>query len=253
MILAVALMAGSCSVKEERAECPCWLRVFIEPFPHGGAAVSAYTTAQVLHDKVDAGDYPGCWEASVPRAFIGVSCHNRPASMTMEGSLVTIPKGNQCDSLYAHHAVVDCTGEEAEDHARLCKQFATVYMSFEDAGDGKGCPYDVRIRGDVDGMDMESFKPHEGAFEYAPAELQPLFYRFRVPRQRNDSLTLELYDRKEGRHLDSLPLGEYIRKSGFDWEAQSLDDIVITVNFSKIEIEIKVSGWDADKVYEVTI
>ena len=252
ILLAVVLAAGSCSVKEERAECPCWLKVFIEPFPHEGAVISAYTTVQVLSDKVSTDEYGGCYEASVPRSYLGVSCHNTPSSMTVKGSLVTIPKGGQSDSLYAHHAMVDCTGEEAVDRAKLGKQFATVYMTFEDPGDGS-CPYDVRISGNVDGMDMASFKPHDGEFEYAPTEVQPLFYQYRVPRQKDSSLSLDLYSKEDGSYVDSLPLGEYIRESGFNWQAESLEDIVITVNFAKIEIEVKVSEWDADKVYEVTI
>lgn len=253
LLIAVLLAAGSCSVKEERSECPCWLKVFIEPFPHEGAVVSAYATQQVFSARVDKESYEGCYEATVPRALLEVSCHNRPSSMLAKGSLVTIAKGDQSDSLYAHHAMVDCTGEEAVDRAKLCKQFATVYMTFENPGNAKTCPYDVRISGKVDGMDMASFSPHEGAFEYAPAETQPLFYQFRIPRQKDSTLSLDLYSKEDGSFVDSLPLGMYIKESGFDWQAESLEDIVIKVNFAKIEISVKVSEWDADKVYEVTI
>lgn len=253
ILLAVALATGSCSVKEERAECPCWLKVFIEPFPHDGAVISAYSTRQVLLDMVDADSCEDYYEATVPRSYLGVSCHNLPASMTMKGNLVTITKGDQADSLYAHHAMVDCTGEEAVDRAKLHKQFATVYMTFENPGELESSPYRVMISGNVDGMDMASFEPHEGDFEYSPMETMPLFFQFRIPRQKDSSLSLDLYSKEDGSYVDSLPLGQYILDSGFDWKAESLEDIVITVNFAKIEIEVKVSEWDADKVYEVTI
>ena len=253
MLLAVTLAACSCSVREDRADCPCWLKVFIEPFPKDGAVISAYSAAKVFSERVSAEQYGGCFETSVPRAFLGVSCHNSPESMMVSGSLVTIPEGEQCDSLYAHHAVVDCTGEEATDRARLCKQFATVYLTFENPDDADRCPYGIRISGTIDGIDMQSFTPHEGAFRYTPAEQKPFFYCFRLPRQKDDALILELYSREDGTLVDSLSLGEHIRESGFDWQAESLDDIVITVNLSKAEVEISVSGWDADKVYDVTI
>ena len=253
LLLAVVLTACACSVKEDRAECPCWLKVYIDPFPGGGAVVSAYDSGLIFSSALGREDWSGYYEATVPREFVGVTCHNVLEGHKDSGSLYRIVTGNQADSLYAHHAMVDCTGEGAEDHARLHKQFATVYMTFENEGGEERCPYDVRISGNVNGMDMTTLSPHGGEFEYAPEELQPMFYQFRLPRQKDSSLSLCLYNKEDGELLDSLPLGEYIRTSGFDWNAEDLNDIVINVDFAKIGLEVNVQEWNAMEVYDVTI
>ena len=250
MLAAVMMMAGSCSIKEDRTVCPCWLKVILEPFPESGAVISAYGDRPLFSKMVMEEDYEGCYEAQVPRSFIGVTCFMHKEALSQKDGAVLIGKGEQADSLYAHHAVVDCTGEDAIDRATLHKQFATVYMTL---GQEKVLPYDVVIRGDVDGMDMYAFRPHEGAFEYRAKESAPAFFQFRIPRQKDASLTLELYRREDGVLADTLPLGQYIIDSGFDWEAESLEDIEIVVDFSKMEAQIRVSEWDADKVYDVTI
>ena len=250
---AVMMMACACSIKEDRSPCPCWLKVFIEPFPENGAVVSAFSTSLVFSDHIDAKDIDGYYETTVPRAILGVTCVGDAPSVDRAKGLALIPKGQQSDSLYAHHAAVDCTGEEAEDHAKLNKQFATVYMTFENGGGSAKCPYDVIVRGKVDGMTLNPFEPHEGAFEFSPEELEPMFFQYRLPRQKDASLALDLKNRADGSIADTLPLGELIRESGYDWEKDSLEDIVITVDLGKIDIEVKVSEWKADKIYEVTI
>ena len=250
VLAAVMMTAGSCSVKEDRADCPCWLKVFIDPFPRSGAVITAVDSEPVFTDMVEEENYVDCYEATVPRRVLALSCFRYYPTLSMNGGDIIIPKGSQADSLYAHHAEVDCRCERAEYHAALDKQFATVYMT---VGQEKEFPYDIVIKGGVDGMDMYSFRPHEGAFEYCPKESAPAFFQFRLPRQKDGSLTLELYRKTDGVLLDTLPLGQYILDSGFDWEAESLEDIEILVDFSKMEPQIKVSEWKADKVYEITI
>lgn len=250
---AVIVMACACSIKEDRTPCPCWLKVFIDPFPANGAVVSGFSSSMVFSESVGKKEYEGYYETTVPRTFLGVTCVSEAPSVDRAKGLALIPIGQQSDSLYAHHATVDCTGEDAEDHARLHKQFATVYMTFENSGDGSKCPYDVTVRGTVDGMNMNPFAPHEGDFEFSPEELQPMFFQYRIPRQKDASLVLELRNKDDGSIADTLPLGQQILDSGFDWGKESLEDIVITVNLGKIGIEVKVSEWKADKVYDVTI
>ena len=252
-LAAVVLMAGSCSIKEDRSECPCWLKVFIDPFPASGAVISAWNGSPVFLDMVEEGDWTDFYEATVPRGFLGVTCFRHIPSLDFRDGVILIGCGHEADSLYAHHATVDCTGETAIDRASLHKQFSTVYMSFKDTGDGEDFPYDVKIRGGVDGMDMSTLEPHPGEFLFAPQEVAPLRWQFRVPRQKDSSLMLDLYRKGDGGLADSLPLGLYIAESGFDWEAESLEDIVITVDFAKADLEVTVSEWNADTVYDITI
>ena len=252
-LTAVALMACACSVKEDRGDCPCWLKVIIDPFPGSGAIISAWEDRQVLQDLVeqDPGD---SYEATVPRGIASVTCFRNTRGMDYRNGTILIAMGNEADSLYAHHTTVDCTGEEATDRVTLNKQFATVYMTFAaDEGDDTPFPYDITVRGHVDGMDMSTLEPHAGDFEMSPARAGARLWQFRLPRQKDASLTIDLYRKEDGQKADTLPLGQYIEESGFDWNAESLEDIAVTVDFAKMGLEVRVTEWDADTVYDVTI
>ena len=59
-----------------------------------------------------------------PHAVEGTKGAKVIAELKPKKGDIIIPKGSQADSLYAHHAEVDCRCERAEYHAALDKQFA---------------------------------------------------------------------------------------------------------------------------------
>lgn len=252
ILMTAGVLLCSCSVKEDRTPCPCWLDVFFDAFPKEGVSLAGYGSQRIFSDELDEKPYTGYREYEVQRTFISVSAYRMLEGIDGRSGSALIEKGNQADSLYAHLSSVNCTGEFAVDTVRLHKQFATVYLTFENT-EGITVSYTPVITGNVCGMDLKTLRPLEGEFEYEPSEAGPLFYTFRIPRQKDSSLQMELYDSNDGSFIDTVDLGRLIVNSGYDWNARDLKDIVVTVDFAKVEMEIHVSEWGSEDIYDVTI
>lgn len=253
LVLSAISILSSCSIKEDRSPCPCWLDIFFSSFPKEGVVLAGYTSDRVFHEIVAEGDFVDFVEYTVPRVMLGVSAYRTNPSITPNGKMVLIQKGNQADSLYAHLSYVDCRGEFAIDTVCLHKQFATVYLSFENSEGESVDTYDVIVKGKVNGMDLTTLRPIEGEYEFCPQIEGNNLYIFRLPRQKDDTLAIELYRKDNGEYVDTIDAGSLIARSGFDWNASDLQDIVICVDFAKVEIEVNVHEWDSEEIYDVTI
>ena len=244
---AMAALLASCSVKEDRTDCPCWLEVHPDPFPSKGAVISAHDGGTMLFRETlfleDTED--GLFRKAVRKGFHTVTCRTRIPGRPDDTPAVTIPLGEQADSMYAHTAVVDCTGETAVDMAAMHKQFATVHMMFVSDSPQEHSPYWIIVRGGVDGMDTVTLEPHEGPFEYRPAETLPMYFQFRVPRQKDASLEMDLHARDDGRYLDTVHIGQLIEQTGFNWGAESLEDIMIRIDIGRADFSVEISEWES--------
>ena len=260
MVTLAVFAAASCSVKEDRWECPCWL-VF-EPQEgaradsDGGFLLSVYhdgslqreLTTQVSWESVRSGAY----DISVSKGEKQMSILEGLSGSYISGTDLLIMEGSQADSIYAHSVFVDCNREEASVPVESNKQFATVFLRMEDGGAGS-YPYSICITGDVDGLGLLTLEPHRGPFRYSCGAFSgENEFRFRLPRQKDGSLRMELWE-KEGTAsspVDVIPLGEYILESGFDWGGKSLGDIYIGVDYAQAGIRIRVNDWET--VWTVT-
>ena len=43
--------------------------------------------------------------------------------------------------------------------------------------------------------------------------------------------------------MRSFPIGDIIAQSGFDWEAEDLEDIDLTLDYSATQVTFTVNGW----------
>ena len=112
---------GSCSVKEDRSDCPCWLTVRAS-YPN--ELVSAWYGTQPIFQDEDGQQV----DRKVPRGDVDV--------VASRGRF-TVPLGEQMAELFASVSHVDTRAEELEVIPHLHKQFATVYLEFQDTDDDK--------------------------------------------------------------------------------------------------------------------
>ena len=250
---ALCLLSCSCSVKEDRQPCPCWLDVVVNgclPLSRN-LTVSAWNGAAVFTEGIDILDYPDYYERTVPKGYVTVAAFAGRIVQEMEGESLIIPDGKPCDSLFVHHALVDCRGEFARDTVVLHKQFATVYLRIDNLADGETYPYDLVLNSSFDGLRITDCSPHGGPWTFTLKSLTDGSYRFRVPRQGDGSLTLDLY--MEGNFIDSYPIGEHIIKAGYSWLSEDLDDIHISMDYGRSEPHIIIDPWGDGAVYDEVI
>ena len=227
MWMAVMLFLSSCSIKEDRDRCPCWMTVKMpgqaghdgeKVGQDGRSPVGAGDDGCVVlrlrgNSDEDAVDYEyqvteavrvdvGALEYEVPRGSVGVSAvafgNEIPGragyngkSAGYDGDEIRIPVGEQMDSLYGFFKMYHTRCESVLCDVELHKEFCTV--SFTLGEDSYTSPYDIEVWGNVAGVSAWDLMPLDGDFRFAPS-LENGVYQVRVPRQVDNSLELVMLE-----------------------------------------------------------
>ena len=261
ILLAVSLTAPSCSVKEYREDCPCFLsldlRRAFDDIVNGPEELilAVYCPETYYRETYLSTNFPDSIEIKVPRGQVTVSAISVRDSKSVKDKSLVISYGNQADSVYAFSSTVDTSGESASESVDLHKQYSTVYLKFlwpEDGGPSSSPG--LRVRSSTNGLLLDALEPSKGAFciELPPADIRAR-QSFRIPRQTDKSLTLDLFDPDSEEILDSIKLGEIIDSTGYDWNAEDLQDIYIEIDYTKTEAVITVKDWDNEDSFTETI
>lgn len=288
MWMAGMLLLSSCSVKEDRSGCPCWMTVDLsdvaesrwkspemqsnmehqdvtkspESLPNVAANVLLRLRGNSDEDEVDyafkmtetVNTEVGALEYEVPRGSIGVSVIEMPDRVGhdviagYDGDEIRIPVGEQMDSLYGFFKMYHTRCESVLCDVDLHKEFCTVSFTLGD--EGYSSPYDIEVWGNVAGVSAWDLMPVKGDFRYAPVQKNGV-YQVRVPRQEDNSLEMVMLDDDD--IVDSLPLGEYIARSRYDWTAEDLADVNVALDLEMQQVMITVSGWDGVVVMDIVI
>ena len=247
-IISVTMLLMSCSIKEDRDGCPCWMTVEMpDRVGHDGSVVLrlrgnsdedamdyAFKMTETLNTEV------GTLEYEVPRGSVGVSVVN--------SARLAVPVGEQMDSLYGFFKPYHTRCESVKCDVELHKEFCTVSFTLVD--EHYESPYDIEVRGNVSGVSPWDLVPVSGAFKYAPVAEEGV-YRLRVPRQVDASLEMVMLSNQE--IVNRLPLGEYIIRSGYDWSATDLSDVSVALDLEKQQVMVTVSGWDGVVMMDIVI
>ena len=126
----------------------------------------------------------------------------------------------------------------------LHKQYAAVAVKMENAADG----LEVTVRGIWNGLDLVTLSPVGGAFSFAPERTEDGVWYFRLMRQGDDSLVMDITG-GDGRTVP-YDLGGAIRAAGYDWGAEDLDDIFLGVDYVTGEVSVSVVPWEEGLVYD---
>lgn len=233
----------SCSIKENREGCPCTLTLDLSRCPIGqtvtiigGSPDHAFSrTVKVSKDSTSI-------KQSVSKGEVHICAYSGIAEMVPFNDVLTILTGKESDRILMSTYDILCKGESAVDTLRLHKQYAEITVRFTDSVD-EVFPYEILAKGSISGIDIVSLAPTYGQFEFKPTAEGEFGreFRFRVPRQKGNSLTLEIW--QGDRFLSTINLGEEINKNGFNWNKEDLDDISIEMNYSHSEMNIQIIDW----------
>ena len=247
-IISVTMLLMSCSIKEDRDGCPCWMTVEMpDRVGHDGSVVlrlrgNSYEDAMDYTYKVSESIKAdvGILEYEVPRGSVGVSVVN--------SARLVVPVGEQMDSLYGFFKPYHTRCESVKCDVELHKEFCTVSFTLVD--EHYESPYDIEVRGNISGVSPWDLVPVSGAFKYAPVAEEGV-YRVRIPRQVDASLEMVMLSNQE--IVNRLPLGEYIIRSGYDWSAKDLSDVSVALDLKKQQVMVTVSGWDGVVMMDIVI
>ena len=271
------LFLSSCSIKEDRDGCPCWMTVEMpgqagydgeKVGQDGRSPVGAGDDRCVVlrlrgNSDEDAVDYEyqvteavrvdvGALEYEVPRGSVGVSAvafgneipvragYDEKAA-GYDGDEIRVPVGEQMDSLYGFFKMYHTRCESVLCDVKLHKEFCTVSFTLGD--EGYSSPYDIEVWGNVAGVSAWDLMPVKGDFRYAPVQKNGV-YQVRVPRQEDNSLELVMLEMPDQVGYDGRsPVG-----AGYDGERTVVDRLPLGEYIARSGYD-----WTAEDLADVNV
>ena len=243
-ILLPLLLVPSCSVKENRAVCPCGLTLELAGLPVRpvvlGVAGEGYSWTEVVHaDTV--------LVLPVPKGEVTVSAVGG-ALAEGDGS-VRIPEGEEAPPLYLFHADVSTDAEQVVLPVLLHKQFCTLELTFK-GPPGYAPPFETVVEGFYGGWAPDG-SPAPGPFSRRLLPGSDGRAVLRLPRQGDDSLLMHILFSDQV--VRTFALGSYIAAAGYDWSAPDLGDLTLTVDISLTSVTISTDLWTRTEDIELWI
>lgn len=250
LFMAAFISLAACSVKEDRTPCPCLLELDIKgPDAEASGAADVLLTSRngfEFHETVDSWVEESLYSVSVPRDEIHVRAWCGGGRNVSEDGL-RIPLGQDCPRVYMHDSDIVTEGEFYREEVWLRKNHCVLTL----VNKGKGNDFsNLVLKGNVSGYDAVG-EPLSGDFEFSLGDSSEEEYEAVLPRQRDDSLMLEMEDGK-GNQI-AFSLGRYIVASGYDWTDSELKDVTVTLDYALTEIRLVIDGWESVYRYDVEI
>lgn len=275
-----------CSVKEDRDLCPCTLvlefpREDAERLQDGvtvcmrGYSDDVFSLCDTLLAGRAASDgspdtISGKWSYSyvVPKGDIDLavaySADGLAGELNSSGRWIEIDEGRPCPSIWTCCEKVSARADRVTVPVRLHKNFCRIDIQVRDV-DGEEFPFKLRVRGNVNGYGLDG-KPARGAFlcDAERSETESAGsgtasestgyghgYAVTVPRQTDDSLTLEIVT--DDGVAKTFAIGNYIASSGYDWTSADLKDICLEIDYARTVISFTIDKWTHSEQFEVVI
>lgn len=244
-------LCASCSVKEDRSECPCLLTL---DFSH--TDTTDITSVRILvsdnggpvfDEEVAPSSFMPEYTVAVPQTSSFLNVYSGGGEMVGRDGCIVIPPGKECPKVYSFGCELLQDQEAARESVDFRKDHCvmTIHMNGQD-----GTGYMLRITGNINGYGRDG-SLCKGDFFYVPEHKGDGIFEVTVPRQEDSSLMLEIDDGTEV--LKNFALGEYVAAGGYDWKASYLEDISVYIDWSMTTITCTVQGWDWIYKYEIVI
>ena len=244
-IAAILALTASCSVKEDRSECPCLL--VLDMSSCSDAPDNIRIDLRTLDERFEQNFIPGqdspFYEYPVTKGVCSLWAYLCPRELSTGTDRITVEQGENFPELYASCSVFEASGETARHKVVLHKQFARVTLDLEDSP-WNGAPCEITVKGEVKGITLTDLRPVEGRYVYEVVPDVSGIRSFRLPRQTESSaaaLSLEL--RTPGGIPQIYDLGKYLSEAGYDWQTEDLEDMTVKIRKTEIEVEITGSDW----------
>ncbi len=219
----------------------------------------------------------GSYSYVVPKGDIDLavaySADGLAGKLNSSGRWIEIDEGRPCPSIWTCCEKVSARADRVTVPVRLHKNFCRIDIQVRDV-DGAEFPFKLRVRGNVNGYGLDG-KPARGAFlcDAERSETESAGsgtesdgddsgtasestgsghgYAVTVPRQTDDSLTLEIVT--DDGVAKSFAIGNYIAASGYDWTSADLKDICLEIDYARSVISFTIDKWTHSEQFEVVI
>ena len=242
LVFSLILATASCSVKEDREECPGALYIILENLPLQPVKV----IVEGISGKEEFLAYGDTVVLARPPKGVTFVKAVAGATVSPDGK-VEIPYGFDSPPVYLFTRELDLSGKEADTlNVQLYKHFCELSLAFS-GPPGWGEPYWAEVKGPVDGILWDG-TPTEGRFSCRLDDGMSV----RLPRQYPDQ-TLLLDIAMPDRVVRSFDLGYCLELAGYDWNRANLEDRTLEINLSVTALTLRIDNWSTVIPLEIIV
>lgn len=248
LTVAAAAILSSCTVKEERSDCPCLLNFDLDEVIESGTYAEAVTTLGPSSEGVrerellEISPYKGIgYEVSVPRKLINTSvvCGVGPELFSGE----SVNAGTSPVMAFAR--AVHCREDREIVVVRLHKQYCRVTLQPEGFGSAEEYPFKVRLNASTGSLGLYGLEPCGEPFS---AMFQDNL-TINVPRQAEGAkLTVDMFG-EEPEPVFTVDLSAKLEAAGYDWTEEDLADVSVRIDFARMTCSVVVLPWEENSEY----
>ena len=250
-------LVESCSVKEDRSECPCILTLDLSDVDYELLREAGLTEMGIIvasesgicvRKSVSMEEAPQECVVAVPRSRVNLCAVCGDGSSWKDSSMI-VDEGKECPRYYALFDSFDTFQDEVSRKVVLHKNHCILTVRLKGSYGVPSRRFSVTAEGDVCGFDMNG-NPVPGPYHAVSKDSTDGVCCVCLPRQRDGSLSIQI--RFPGSEdIRTFPLGDYILQSGYDWNALDLEDIDVEVDFSLTGVSFSIDTWKKTLYFEI--
>ena len=259
-ILGMAVLAQACSVKEDRFECPVYVTVLTDQFVQRGmneGKVSFSSSHVIGREDISFLSFlRDGYKQACPREYARAAVFSGAESYTLRDEALRVIPGHQAGLLWAYGETFSANADEYLIDAEPHKQYCLVQFLFDGSPAApSGYPWRFRIKAACSGLDIYTLEPLEGEYSCSVGPNAVGLWYGVIPRQKANELLLEIYlpysdDEREGHAEYVIDLGRKFETLGYDWAAEDLRDVSVSVGFASMGVTVNVQDWEGDDSYK---
>lgn len=254
VICLFVLFAAGCSVREDRSVCPCLLILdFTQSSDMAGAcswedvAWAVRSTDFFARGRFPADDLPAEYVVETPRAPVTLTIVSGDEGLFDPEEGLLIPEGAEAPPVFGQVAAFDGVQMEIPVAVSLHKRYALLEVRLWD-WDQAGLSWSVN--GSICGYGPQ-LEPLRGDFCVPLMPDGEGRCRVSLPAQMDGTLTL--CARRYGEIERIFAIGQYILESGYDWNAQDLENIVLEIDYVDGSARIKIDQWSKTIYFTIVV
>jgi len=262
----------SCSIKEDRIECPCYLSLdFSDVDSSSIKNILIWFTDDndniIKTDSINKSYFRNIYKTTIKRGITNLYCWSNYKNMISYNSKENIKSGNYSvpnfvinsneamDNIYSCIKKIDTNNESNSVTIDMKKTFLSFSVKIIGLKDNKP-NYKLMIDSGASGYHMNG-EILKSNYKYFPEDIRinSLYdiwdtYHFLVPLQEDPTkLNLVMINNNK---TTIFHLGEKLESCGIDLKTSYRDDIIITIDFSSLNIDLDINNWYSGS-YETAI
>ena len=261
LVCCVPLLSGvtACSVKESRGGCPVYININFDGIIARGQYDEGFVAVEdkfpVVEEELRLREYELTgYEVPASRGPVRMAAAFDYHSYSWHHDTLRVKEGAESSRLFIWSEKAICEDDLYFTDVTPFKQYCLMNIIIVGLLPGQDFAYDLRLKGNCNGMALYDRDPIEGDYTVVATHKNASGYEIVVPRQRENSIVLELLlPDRDHIYADSdlvsvLDVGAVMEAGGYDWEKVNLDDVNVVVDFSRMKASIEVVAWNEKEI-----